>query len=329
MNKEKKEISVIVPIYNAEKYIRRCIESIVAQSFRNYELVLVDDGSIDDCGMICDEYANEYDFIKVIHQDNSGQAAARNNAIKIAKGEFICFVDADDVIHPQMLETLYSNLSNTSTCISVCGTIEDDHISFPDYKIKRNNYEIYFPDEESLMKLYDKSYVCWTVWAKLIPKSIIDKYPFEENRVFEDNAIVIKWLCSAEKISYISDPLYFYQINPEGTTKSNWTEKKAFDHIWAREEQLLFLKERNMNKFFDLVLSKYLYDLAHDFYSKKERYPYYAQEIRRISLRWWKHYSKRLNLEKTQKQYIYGMINPFGEAVYEWLKNHTNSRGEK
>ena len=98
-------ISIIVPVYKAEQYLRPCIDSILAQTYTDYELVLVDDGSPDNCGAICDEYATKDSRVKVIHQRNQGQAAARNAAVKMALGEWICFVDSDDVIHPQMLES--------------------------------------------------------------------------------------------------------------------------------------------------------------------------------------------------------------------------------
>ena len=98
------KISVIVPVYNVEKYLRECLDSILVQTFTDFELILVNDGSQDSSGAICDEYAGKDKRITIIHQENQGQAAARNNAIAIAKGEWIHFVDSDDVIHPQMLE---------------------------------------------------------------------------------------------------------------------------------------------------------------------------------------------------------------------------------
>ena len=101
------EISVIVPVYNAEQYLASCIDSILSQTFTDFEILLVDDGSPDNSGSICDAYAAKHDCISVIHQENRGQAAARNHAMLHAKGAWFCFVDSDDLIHPQMLEMLY------------------------------------------------------------------------------------------------------------------------------------------------------------------------------------------------------------------------------
>jgi len=101
------EVSIIVPVYRAQAYLYSCIDSILSQTYQNFELILVDDGSPDSCGEICEEYAARDRRVRVIHQDNKGQAAARNHGLKIAQGTWICFVDSDDLIHPQMIETLY------------------------------------------------------------------------------------------------------------------------------------------------------------------------------------------------------------------------------
>ena len=98
------EISVIVPVYRAEAYLHACIDSILSQTFSDFELILVDDGSPDNCGAICDDYAARDSRVRVIHQENQGQAAARNRALAVARGDWVCFVDSDDTVHPQMLE---------------------------------------------------------------------------------------------------------------------------------------------------------------------------------------------------------------------------------
>ena len=122
------KISVIVPVNNVEKYLHECIYSILAQTFTDFELILINDGSLDNSGAICDEYANKDKRITVIHQENQGQAAARNTAIAIAKGEWIHFVDSDDLIHPQMLELLYGAVDE-STQISMCGVYQGSNLS--------------------------------------------------------------------------------------------------------------------------------------------------------------------------------------------------------
>ena len=133
------KISVIVPVYNVEKYLCECIDSILTQTFTDFELILVDDGSQDNSGKICDEYANKDHRITVIHQENQGQASARNNALAIAKGEWVHFVDSDDLIHPQMLEILYATVDET-TQISMCNLYKD-HVYPEGFCSYKNNWK--------------------------------------------------------------------------------------------------------------------------------------------------------------------------------------------
>ena len=123
MNQNGAKVSIIVPVYKVEKYLSKCLNSIVAQTYKNIEVILVDDGSPDNCGKICDEYANKYSFIKVIHQSNQGQAAARNNAAKLVSGEFITFIDSDDFVEEDYIEYLVYLQTKYDADMSVGGGI--------------------------------------------------------------------------------------------------------------------------------------------------------------------------------------------------------------
>ena len=122
------EISVIVPVYKAEAYLHACIDSILSQTFSDFELILVDDGSPDNCGAICDDYAARDSRVRVIHQKNQGQAAARNHALAAAKGDWVCFVDSDDAVHPQMLERLRQAAAESGAAMSMCRMLEAPEI---------------------------------------------------------------------------------------------------------------------------------------------------------------------------------------------------------
>ena len=236
------EISVIVPVFNVELYISKCVDSILSQTFTDFELILIDDGSQDRSGIICDHYAKKDNRITVVHQSNTGQATARNRAVKQSRGQYICFVDSDDVIHPKMLEMLYNALGNRHNTISTCRIVEDKTENFLSESIASvSRYEEFKSDETGFLQLFDKPYVCWTIWGKLLPTQIVKNHPFADGRVYEDNAIVVQWLYEAETIICLSEFLYIYRINQEGTTKSDWSEKKALDYFWARSEQLIFL----------------------------------------------------------------------------------------
>lgn len=229
------DISVIVPVYNAEAFLPECIDSILSQTFSDFEIILVEDGSPDHCGIICDDYAARHDRISVIHQENQGQAAARNHAMSQAKGSWICFVDSDDLIHPRMLEALYGAARTSGAPISMCEMLEA--VTLPEDF--RNDREIRFEtlslEEETLLALHDADkYPAWVACAKLIRRELIEHYPFREGRVYEDNEAVCRWVCEAGRLSKTQEKLYFYRGNPESTTKSQFRLKRL-DYLWALE----------------------------------------------------------------------------------------------
>lgn len=229
------EISVIVPVYKAEAYLADCVDSLLSQTFSDFEVILVDDGSPDSCGCLCDGYAAENDHFFVIHQENQGQAAARNHAMAQARGNWICFVDSDDRIHPQMLELLHRAAREQDASIAMCDMLEA--VTLPegfdgDREVSFENLPM---DEETLVRLYDaQEYPGWVACAKLIRRELIEHYPFREGRVYEDNEAVCRWICEARKLARTKEKLYFYRGNPDSTTKSKFSIKRL-DYLWALE----------------------------------------------------------------------------------------------
>ena len=235
------QISVIVPVYNVEKYLPRCIDSILAQTFTDFELILVDDGSPDRCGEICDEYAARDSRIKVFHQINRGQAAARNTGVRQSVGEWICFTDSDDMIHPQLLQTLYDSVCRYQVLIASCLFCEETETPESFFTPRSPKFSVLTINESTLAALMEEGHY-WVACGKLIHRSIVENLPFEEGRVYEDNAIVCQWLYQAGQIATTSEALYFYFINPSGTTKSGFSLKQL-DYIWAtRQQELLYLR---------------------------------------------------------------------------------------
>lgn len=234
-------ISIIVPVYNSEKYLERCINSILNQTYTDFELVLINDGSIDDSGRICDSFAKKDSRIKTIHQTNKGQAEARNRGIFESSGEWLCFVDSDDCINPWYLEYLYRAVLENDVNISACGFIEADCIKesfFEKQEYLSVCYEINDENTVILQKKHSNTY--WTVCGKLILRSIVCDNLFKTGKIYEDNEVAPKWLYESKKIAVIDLPLYFYTINESGTTKNSFSEKKL-DLLWALEEQIKFL----------------------------------------------------------------------------------------
>lgn len=257
------EISVIVPVYKAENYLRACIDSILSQTFTDFEIILVDDGSPDRCGRICDEYAERYDFVSVIHQENRGQAAARNHAMRYAKGAWFCFVDSDDLIHPQMLEQLYHAAVSGSAPISMCRMLEAPNLPEDFCENRPEQFTVLTMDEETLLSLHDAdAYPAWVACAKLIRRELVEAYPFQEGRVFEDNEAVCHWVCDGGKLAAIEHPLYFYRINEGSTTKSHFGIKKL-DYLWALQSITRYydslgydrMRRRFFDRYVDAVIS--------------------------------------------------------------------------
>lgn len=202
-------ISVIVPVYNVESYLPRCIESILNQSFTNFELILVDDGSPDNCPMICDDYAKKDTRVTVIHQVNAGISAARNAGLEIASGEWIAFLDSDDWIHKDYLKILLSGvLKDTDIVICDC-VMAYDNIESTDYN------DVYFYDA-SLEEINNKQIVRTRVWGRLYRKNIMSKLRFISGTEPAEDACFNELLYFDTMQLRITDAkLYYYYMRPD------------------------------------------------------------------------------------------------------------------
>ena len=229
------EISVIIPVYKAEAYLAECIDSILAQSFSDFELILVDDGSPDGCAGICREYLKKDSRIRFLQQENRGQAAARNHAMTVAQGRWICFVDSDDVIHPQYLQVLYDAVIRLDVPVSMCRYVEAASLPEGFAAPCAPEFAVLSMEEASLAELYDRDeYPGWVGCTKLVRRDIVEGYPFTEGRVFEDNEAVTRWVCRAGALASTEEALYWYRTNGDSTTKSGFSLKKL-DYLWALE----------------------------------------------------------------------------------------------
>ena len=236
-------ISVIVPVYKVEKYIHRCIDSILAQTFTDFELILVDDGSPDNCGAICDEYAAKDARIHVIHQENGGLSAARNAGIDWAfansDSQWLTFIDSDDWVHLQYLQRLLVAAEDHGVDLSVCGYAETQ------------GEEPIIEDQDLVVAVWNPEdfYVQHNVnaivaWGKLYRKECFAGIRYPVGRLHEDEFTTHKLLFACDKIAVIPEPLYAYYQNPEGITKSQWTEKRL-DAVDAKIAQGKFFKGNN------------------------------------------------------------------------------------
>lgn len=199
-------ISVIVPIYKVEKYINRCIESLLNQTFSDFELILVDDGSPDHCGEICDDYGEKDNRVKVIHKENGGLSDARNAGFKAAKGEYVVFVDSDDWVAPAFLESLYIAIQGNDICECEIVRTSTDSITY----LESNGETVLYSAQDALqMLILDRGFHQY-VWNKMYKKSLIDDIHFEVGKTNEDEFWTYQVFGRAERIVKISNVLYCY-----------------------------------------------------------------------------------------------------------------------
>ena len=251
-------ISIIVPVYKVEKYIHRCVDSILEQTFTDIEVILVDDGSPDNCGTICDEYAARDERVIAIHQRNNGLSAARNVGIKCAHANWVMFVDSDDIIHPQMVELLYNTVQASGAKLCMCGHVAGEEVPASFRKPVDLEYTRCLLDESSLVEILLKGGSrYWVAWCKLIDKEIALKYPFPEGRIYEDNAVVYRWIHEAGIIADVVQELYFYRQR-EGSIMHQRFSYRNLDYVWVLEQQIEFYQTINYEKMLVYVSGMYV-----------------------------------------------------------------------
>ncbi|HII4441205.1 TPA: glycosyltransferase family 2 protein [Clostridium perfringens] len=221
-----KLVSIIVPIYNAKLYLKSCVDSIISQTYKNIEIILVNDGSTDESTLICDNYRRNFKNIKVIHKKNGGVSSARNYGLKEAKGEYITFCDSDDCMHIKQVELLVNDIENTKSDLSCCYFLKGKEKEF----MFNNNIKLEIIDKEEIHNfiMYD-SRCSGYLWNKLFKKDIIDinNIFFENNVCFlEDLLFVLEYIKFSQKLSFNSNKLYFYRDTPQSIVNSSISEAK-------------------------------------------------------------------------------------------------------
>lgn len=254
-------ISIVVPVYKVEKYLNRCVDSILAQTYSDFDLILVDDGSPDNCGQICDEYAKKDARIHVIHRENGGLSAARNSGIDWVFDnhftEWITFIDSDDWIHSEYLNVLLD-----------CNITQETNISIGAYKESYDN-STYSDLRKNIRKLSPEEF--WVenrsnstvAWGKLYKTSLFESVRYPEGKLHEDELTTYKLLFSQEYISVSSDELYMYYQASSSIMRSEWTPKKL-DSLEAFQEQLLFFKKNNYRKAYTESKKQYMFSVTHN-----------------------------------------------------------------
>lgn len=208
-----KLLSIIVPVYKVEKYLPRCLDSILAQTYKNLEVLLIDDGSPDNSGAICDEYASRDNRIRVFHKENNGVSSARNLGLKEAKGEYIGFVDSDDFIASEMYAVLVANLEEHDADISICGFVQED-TSGVFHRYFKEDITINLSTDEQIECLLENRYYRCSIWDRIFKKEVLNNVSFHKDiKIYEDMLFDYEAIKNSQKAVYTSTPYYYYCEN--------------------------------------------------------------------------------------------------------------------
>ena len=277
---KKDMVSIIVPVYNAEKYLKRCLESIINQTYKNIEVILVDDGSVDKSPEICDEYKELDNRVKVIHKENGGASSARNIGLDAVNGEFVCFVDSDDWIEKNMIEVLLKKLKESNVDIVRCNTCELDN------QVKESWTETRDKVIDNVLNGNISAYV----YLLIVKYEIVKNIRFNENiLLMEDTLFLLNILIKECKINFINEKLYHYEMNNGGLTLSTRNAKnKIFGLIEYKNKVIellkdndLYLEEREKN--INLVITKFIIYYSYKLSIQKVDFKYIFENFRKVS----------------------------------------------
>lgn len=228
-----KKVSVIIPVYNVEEYLQECLDSMLDQTYKHLEIILIDDGSQDRCPYICDQYATKDDRIKVIHKKNGGAASARNLGLEIASGEYISFVDSDDYVDKYYIQNLTEQLENTKSDIAVCSYVSvSSDKKIPEILEKTGDY---IGRDYLLQFLTD--WRCGLIWNKLFSKKVIGDIRFEEGHIIDDEFFTYLVVLNARRVYVKNKQLYYYRER-ENSAMNSHERKKELKRLQDRMEYL-------------------------------------------------------------------------------------------
>lgn len=237
-----KMISVVVPVYNVSAYLKQCIDSLVAQTYKNIEIILINDGSTDNSGEICDEYASNFSNISVFHKENGGLSDARNKGIEIARGDFISFIDSDDYVSKYFYEYLMHAATEYKSDIIICGIKDIDEFQnefFYENDLAKERIVLY-NKPTALNGLYGEYNRDFTVaWNKLYRSTLFKEIRYPKGFIHEDMFVAAQLLSMADKVSYIPTQLYYYRQRGNSIMGTNY-KKERLHSVLALEQRLEF-----------------------------------------------------------------------------------------
>lgn len=240
-------VSIVIPVYNTAQYLVKCVQSVLEQTYPHFELILVDDGSTDSSPQLCDELAQQDERVHVLHQKNGGQAAARNAGVQQSRGESVMFVDSDDLIAADMLETLVAlkgEEQDATSIVCVMDVPEGESLKADTARLEQFHLS---PEEACETLLYQTLFDTGPI-AKLIPRKIVLQHPFPVGRIYEDLACVYLWLLDSRHVAVSTRKMYYYFHRTGSTVRQGFSDRyydeqtaidSIYDHIEKEKPALL------------------------------------------------------------------------------------------
>lgn len=260
-----KKVSVIIPVYKVEKYLSDCVNSVLGQSYTNLEIILVDDGSPDNCPALCEEFAKKDNRIIVLHKKNGGLSSARNYALNIISGDYFTFIDSDDLVHEDYIKTLVENLEENDVSVAICS-----YVTFSDElpKIIFGKRET-LTNKDAFSKMIKGSTALTTAWGKLYKTEIFSSLKFLEGKNNEDEFYINHVYEKATTVSFNESTLYYYRINSNGIIQSKFTPSKLAC-LEAYEYRDEFIKKMGWTEFLDQNSGNILYEIIALYFDAKK-----------------------------------------------------------
>ncbi|MDR3598468.1 glycosyltransferase [Clostridium sp.] len=314
-----KEISVIVPVYNVEKYLEKCVDSILSQTFKDFEVILVDDGSKDRCGIICDKYESLDNRVKVIHKTNGGLSSARNSGLEIASGEYVAFVDSDDWIDKSMYKELYNEAKKHNADIVQCKFIKakDENVSI--YNNESNEAEV-IRNLEALCNLYNEKCIETVVtWNKLYRRYLFNDIVFPNGKIHEDQFTTYKLLYKANKVVLVDKELYYYRQTPNSIMNSDFNMSRL-DFLEALDQRLEFFKKINNELLYKQTIKTYV-NVLKEYYFKCQNSKNEEQILKIIREKYKKKFIEYMNNNEVGfKDKVINTIFLISPGIYKNMK---------
>jgi glycosyltransferase involved in cell wall biosynthesis len=277
---EQEKISVILPVYNVEQAVEMSVQSVLNQTYRNLEVILVDDGSTDHSGAICDTIAGMDSRVVVVHQNHAGPSGSRNVGIEKATGSYIAFIDSDDYVLPGMLETLYANLQKSDADVSMCEfeRVPEEEIAHLSPKAKQTGEQrlVLFEKEQLFPLLFHNSFknksTLVVVWNKLYRAEVFESIRFPDGHIHEDEYIIHHVLDRIDRMVY-TEAVYYEYVQHTNGIMGHYNEQRIWDALYAYEDRAKLFAERGQQDYYRLSVKEWLY------YAKKSYMECQAQAL--------------------------------------------------